>query len=97
MTRTNKFPAARAVLELVNTVVDEAAAEHITIANTNDPETLALIKRAVEQVEKAQAERAVQHPAGVAGLGRTPPYREEPNSVEALTIYQAEQRRPFGL
>jgi hypothetical protein len=63
MPKTNIFPAVRAVLELVNTVVDEAGARRITLANTNDPETITLIEHAVEKVEKAEAGR----------LARTPP------------------------
>ena len=62
---TKKFPAAHAVLELVTIVIEEAREKEIAVANTNDPETLALIERAVERVEKAQAERAIHVPAVV--------------------------------
>jgi hypothetical protein len=90
MSRTNKFPAARAVLELVATVVDEAVARNITIANTNDDETLALIEAAVAQIEKAEAERTIQVPPILPGWGERALTQNELNSIEALTVFQAE-------
>jgi hypothetical protein len=85
-----KFPATRAVLELVKTVVDEAGAKRITLANTNDPETLALIERAVERVEKAEADRAIRTPPVLPQWGERPLTDNERNAVDALIHYQAE-------
>jgi hypothetical protein len=90
MSRTKKFPAARAVLELVATVVDEAGAKQITLANTNDPEALALIESAVERVEKAQAERAIQAPPVLPQWGERVLTENERNSITALINFQAE-------
>jgi hypothetical protein len=90
MSKTKKFPAARAVLELVATVIDEAGAKQITLANTNDPETLALIESAIEQVEKAQAERSIQAPPVLPQWGERPLTENELNSIEALIFFQAE-------
>jgi hypothetical protein len=91
MPKLNKFPATRAVLELVKTVVDEAGAKKITLANTNDPETLALIERAVEQIEKAEAERAIRTPPVLPQWGERPLTGNERNSIDALITYQAEE------
>ena len=91
MSRTNKFPAVRAVLELVNTVVDEAGAKHITLANTNDPETITLIERAVEKVEKAEAIRLVQTPPVLPQWGERPLNESEIRCIEALISCQAEE------
>jgi hypothetical protein len=85
---TKKFPAAHAVLELVTIVIEEAREKEIAVANTNDPETLALIERAVERVEKAQAERAIHVPAVVPQWGERALTQNELNSIEALTNYQ---------
>jgi hypothetical protein len=79
------------VLELVKTVVDEAGAKQITLANTNDPETLALIERAVEQVEKAEAQRAIRTPPVLPQWGERPLTLNERNSIDALITYHAEQ------
>jgi hypothetical protein len=91
MTRPNKFPATRAVLELVRTVVDEAGAKQIALANTNDPETLALVERAVERVEKAEAERAIRTPPVLPQWGERPLTANERNAIVALIDYQAEE------
>ncbi len=90
MSKPNKFPATRAVLELVRTVIDDAGAKQITLANTNDPETLALIERAVEQVEKAEAKRAIRTPLVLPQWGERPLTGNERNSIDALITYQAE-------
>jgi hypothetical protein len=91
MTRAAKFPATRAVLELVNTVIGGAEAKQITLANTNDPETIALIERAVEQVEKAEAERTICTPPVFPQWGDRPLTDNERNSIDALISYQAEE------
>ena len=91
MPKPNKFPATRAVLELVKTVVDEAGARKITLANTNDFEALALIERAVEQVEKAEAERAIRTPLALPQWGERALTLNERNSIVALIDYQAEE------
>jgi hypothetical protein len=91
MPKPNKFPATRAVLELVKTVVDEAGTRQITLANTNDPETVALIEHAVEQVEKAEAERAIRTPPALPQWGERPLTGNERNSIVALIDYQAEE------
>jgi hypothetical protein len=83
MPKPNKFPATRAVLELVKTVMDEAGAKQITLANTNDPETLALIERAVEQVETAEAERAIRTPPVLPQWGERLLTGNERNSIDA--------------
>lgn len=90
MPKTKKFPAARAVLELVATVIDEAGDKRITLANTNDPETIALIESAVERVEKAQAERAIQAPPVLPQWGERSLTENEINSIAALVNFQAE-------
>jgi hypothetical protein len=92
MSHSTKFPATRAVLELVKTVVDEAGARQITLANTNDPETVALIERAVEHVEKTQAERAIRPLPVLPQWGERPLTLNERNSIVALIDYQAEER-----
>ena len=84
MSKTKKFPAARAVLELVATVIDEAGAKQITFANTNDPETLALIESAIERVEKAQAERSIQTPPVLPQWGERALTDNERSSIDAL-------------
>jgi hypothetical protein len=89
MSKTNKFPAARAVLELVATVVDEAGAKQIRLANTNDPETIALIERAVERVEAAEAARASQTRPVLPQWGERTLTGNERNSIDALITYQA--------
>jgi hypothetical protein len=93
MMRPKKFPATRTVLELVKTVVDEAGAQQITLANANDPETLALIERAVEQVEEAEAERAIRTPPVLPQWGERPLTFNECNAIDALMNYQAEQTK----
>ena len=90
MSIAKKFPAARAVLELVATVVDEAREQQITVANGNNPETLALIERVVERVELAQAARAVHIPPVVPQWGERALTDNELNSIEALICFQAE-------
>ena len=91
MTKTAKFPATRAVLELVNTVIGEAEAKQVTLANTNDPEIIALIEEAVAQVEKAEAERALRTPPVLPQWGERPLTANERLSIDALMSYQAEK------
>ena len=91
MSKTKKFPAARAVLELVATVVDEAGAKQITLANSNDPQTLALIERAIEQVEKGEAARAMRTPPVLPRWGERTLTDNERNSIDALITYQAQE------
>jgi hypothetical protein len=89
MSGAKKFPAMRAVLQLVATVVEHAGAKQITLANTNDPETVALIAGAVEEVEKAEAARATHIPVPVPQWGERPLTDNEVNSIEAMINFQA--------
>lgn len=99
MSRTTKFPAVRTVLELVNTAVDEAGAKQITLANTNDPETISLIERVAEKVQQAQVTRVLRTPPVRPQGGERPLNDNEINCIEALIYYQAEElkRPPYAI
>lgn len=92
--QVQKFPATRTVMELVATVVSEADAKRITLANTNDPKFLALVERAVERVERAEAERAIRTPPVLPQWGERPLTGNERNAIDALIAYQAETGSP---
>lgn len=99
MSRTTRIPAVRTVLELVNTAVDKTGARQITLANTNDPETISLIEHMADKAEQGH----------VTGVRRASPVRpqggdrllndNEINCIEALISYQAEElkRTPYAI
>jgi hypothetical protein len=91
MSRNSKFPAMRAVAALVATVIDEAQAKNVVLANTNDPETLDLIERAVDRIERAEADRAKRTPPVLRSRGDRPLTVNERDSIEALIHYQADR------
>jgi len=85
----------RTALQLVNTVVDEAGAKQITLANTNDPETISLIERVAENVERVEVARVRRTPPVRPQGGERPLNDNEIRCIEALIYYQAEElKRP---